>query len=148
MIHDGVIKWKDFARYRPFVPGIRPPLNSPHKGQWRGALLFSLICTWTNSWVNNREAGVLRRHRGHWYYVIVMFFQAMVSCLTTPSPYLLQCCHLKDIQKQHRALYMTMFPLSLMNWIETILSLRCQSLFRTWQRMGRKLVLADNKANG
>ena len=41
----------------------------PHKGQWRGALMFSLI--WTNGWVNNREAGDLRRHRTH-YDVIVM----------------------------------------------------------------------------
>ena len=22
------------------------PVNSPHKGQWRGALMFSLICVW------------------------------------------------------------------------------------------------------
>ena len=47
------------------------PENSPHKGQWRGALMFSLICTWINDWVNNREAGDLRRHRGH-YDVNVM----------------------------------------------------------------------------
>ena len=47
------------------------PVNSPHKGQWRGALMFSLICTWINAWVNNREAGDLRRHRAH-YDVIVM----------------------------------------------------------------------------
>ena len=33
--------------------------------------MFSLICVWINSWVNNREAGDLRRHRGH-YDVIVM----------------------------------------------------------------------------
>ena len=45
------------------------PVNSPHKGQW--ALMFSLICTWINDWVNNHEAGDLRRHRGH-YHVIVM----------------------------------------------------------------------------
>ena len=45
--------------------------NSPHKGQWRRALMFSLICAWINSWVNNREAGDLRRHRAH-YDVIVM----------------------------------------------------------------------------
>ena len=39
-------------RYWPFVRGIhRSPVNSPHKGQWRGALMFSLICTWINSWV-------------------------------------------------------------------------------------------------
>ena len=47
------------------------PMNSPHKGQWRGALMFSLICVWINGWVNNREACDLRRHRGH-YDVNVM----------------------------------------------------------------------------
>ena len=47
------------------------PVNSPHKGQWRGALMFSLISARINNWVNNREAGDLRRHRGH-YEVSVM----------------------------------------------------------------------------
>ena len=70
--HDDVIKWKHFPRYWPFVRGIhRSPVNSPHKGQWRGALMFSLICVWINGWVNNREAGNLRRYRAH-YDVIVM----------------------------------------------------------------------------
>ena len=71
-VHDDVIKWKHFPRNWPFVRGIhRSPMNSPHKGQWRGALMFSLICVWINGWVNNREAGDLRRYRGH-YDVIVM----------------------------------------------------------------------------
>ena len=39
------------------------PVNSPHKDQWRGALMFSLICVWINGWVNNRDAGDLRRYR-------------------------------------------------------------------------------------
>ena len=70
--HDDVIKWKHFPRYWPFVRGIhRSPVNSPHKGQWRGAFMFSLICTWINRWVNNREAGDLRSYRAH-YDVIVM----------------------------------------------------------------------------
>ena len=39
--HDDVIKWKHFPHYWPFVRGIhRSPVN-PHKGQWRGALMFS-----------------------------------------------------------------------------------------------------------
>ena len=64
--HDDVIKWKHFPRNWPFVRGIhRSPVNSPHKGQWRGALMFSLICVWINDWVNNREAGDLRRYRAH-----------------------------------------------------------------------------------
>ena len=70
--HDDVIKWKHFPRYWPFVQEIhRSSMNSPHKGQWRGALMFSLICTWINRWVNSREADDLRRYRAH-YDVIVM----------------------------------------------------------------------------
>ena len=46
-------------------------MNSPHKGQWRGALMPSLICAWINNWVNNRDAGDLRHHRTH-YGVTVM----------------------------------------------------------------------------
>ena len=64
--HDDVIKWKHFPRYWSFVRGVhRSPLNSPHKGQSRGALMFSLIWAWINGWVNNREAGEWRLHRAH-----------------------------------------------------------------------------------
>ena len=72
--HNDVIKWKHFPCYWPFVRGIihRSPVNSPHKGQWRGAVIFSLICAQINGWVNNCEAGDLRRHRAH-YDVIAMY---------------------------------------------------------------------------
>ena len=74
-LHDDVIKWKHFPRNWPFVREIhRSPVNFPHKGQWRGALMFSLIYAWINDWVNNREAGDLRRQHGH-YDVIVMTIQ-------------------------------------------------------------------------
>ena len=67
-----VIKWKHFPGYWPFVRGIhRSSVNSPHKGQWREALMFFLIGAWINRWVNNGEAGDLRRYRAH-YDVIVM----------------------------------------------------------------------------
>ena len=76
-VHDDLIKWKHFPRYWPFVRGIHwPPVNSPYKGQWRGALMFSLICAWINGWVNNREAGDLRRYRAH-YDVILMLPEAL-----------------------------------------------------------------------
>ena len=72
LCHDATIKRKHFPRHWPFVPGIhRSPVNSPHKGQWRGALMFSLIC----AWVNNREAGDLRRHSVH-YDVTVRWGEA------------------------------------------------------------------------
>ena len=84
-IHDDVIKWKHFPRYWPFVRGIhRSPVNSPHKGQWRGALMFSLICTGINGWVNNREAGDLRRLCAH-HDIIVMLSLAGNSWGTDPD---------------------------------------------------------------
>ena len=66
------------------------PVKSPHKGQWRGALMFSLICARINGWVNNREAGDLRLHRAH-YDVTVMYmyrnvFVPFVShCVLSPG---------------------------------------------------------------
>ena len=83
-VHDDVIKWKHFPRYWPFVRRIhRSPVNSPHKGQWRGALMFSLMCARINNWVNNREAGDLRRYRHH-YDVIVMLHIRYVQGQGTP----------------------------------------------------------------
>ena len=71
-LHDDVIKWKDFRRYWTFVSGIhRWSVNSLHKGRWHGALMFGLIRAWINGWVNNREAGDLRR-RSAYYDVTVM----------------------------------------------------------------------------
>ena len=62
--HHDVITWEHFPRHWPCVRGIdRSPMNSPDKGQWRVALMFSMICAWTNAHVNNRDAGDLRCHR-------------------------------------------------------------------------------------
>ena len=70
--HDVVIKWKHFSRYWPFVRGIHwSPVNSPHKCQCRGPLMFFFICARINDWVNKREACDLRRRRAH-YDVTVM----------------------------------------------------------------------------
>ena len=40
----------------------RWPVNSTHKGQWRGALVvLFFICGWINGWANNRETSDLWR---------------------------------------------------------------------------------------
>ena len=63
-----------FSALQALCVGNSPvPMNSPHKGQGRGALMF-FICAWINDWVNNREAGDLRRYCGH-YDVSVMLIK-------------------------------------------------------------------------
>ena len=83
-----VIKWKHFPRYWPLVRGIhRSPVNSTHKGQWPGALMFSLICACINVWINNREAGDLthlRRHRAH--YDVRVMVKDRTRAQTEPQP--------------------------------------------------------------
>ena len=78
--HDDVIKWKPFLRCWPFVRGIhRSPVDSPHKGQWRGALMFCLICAWTDRWVNNGDAGDLRRHRANYDVTAMMRIELKIA---------------------------------------------------------------------
>ena len=80
-------------RYWPFVRGIHwSPVNSPHKGQWCGSLMFSLICAWTNGWVNNRDAGDLRRHGAH-YDATVMVFVVMYWLFYPYQSWLLPLCN-------------------------------------------------------
>ena len=84
-IHDDVIRWKRFPRYWPFVRGIhRSPVNSPHKGQWRGALMCSLICAWVNAWVNNREADDLKHHRAHYDIILMLTSSCKVAVRWMP----------------------------------------------------------------
>ena len=78
--HDDLIKWKHFPRNWPFVRGIHRSRWIPHTKASDAVLMFSLICVWINVWVNNREAGDLRRYRAY-YDVIVMQ-------LVEQSPYL------------------------------------------------------------
>ena len=69
------------------------PVNSPHKGQWRGALTFSLISAWINGWVNKCEASDLRRHRVH-YYVTIMVWKQI--CYLEDKTNLYNHCEISD----------------------------------------------------
>ena len=81
-------------------------VNSPHKGQWRGALMFSLICARINDWVNKRD---LRRHRGH-YDVNVM------NTNVTMHLYILHSANL-DITRQKLYMYTYIEITSENDWI-------------------------------
>ena len=80
--HDDVIKWTHFTCYWPFVQGIHwSPVNSQHKGQWHGTLMFSLICTRIKDCVNKCEAGGLRRHRTHYGIIVMVMGELWGVCL-------------------------------------------------------------------
>ena len=72
-------------------------MDSPHKGQWRWALMFSLNCAWTNVWANNRDSGDLRRHRTH-YGVTVM--KNHIITTTKPVTAIIPCDILVIIVKR------------------------------------------------
>ena len=74
--------WEHFACYWPFVRGIHLSLvDSPHKGQWSGALMFSLICAWTNGWARNRGTGDLRRYRAHYDVTMMVSSSVIANCM-------------------------------------------------------------------
>ena len=84
---DVVIKWKHFR--------VTGPLCGEFIGHWwipltkaSGVelLVFSLICAWTNGWVNNRYAGDLRRHRAHWCVTVMISSLLQVPLTTGYNP--------------------------------------------------------------
>ena len=75
--HAGFLWWRHQMKIFSALPALCAE-NSPVAGeflsqsQWRGALMFYLICgVWTHGWVNNWDAGDLRCHGAH-YDVNVM----------------------------------------------------------------------------
>ena len=72
-IHDDVIKWKKISALLVLCKGN--PTESPHKGQWRRALIISLICVLTTGLANNRAAGYLIRHCAHYDVTVKMFIE-------------------------------------------------------------------------
>ena len=101
-------KWKQFRRCWPFVRVIkRPSVNSSHKGQWWGALMFSLISAWANSWGTNGDAG----DRAHCDVTIMWRFQLnfpIHSAISIPA-YLM---HLKTVSCKVPPKLRVYFPFS------------------------------------
>ena len=85
VLYDDVIKSSQLLRYWPYVRDIhRAPVNSSHRGQWRGDLMFSFIYASINAGINNREAGDLRHHRAHWVFIGI----TEVSHMASGSPFI------------------------------------------------------------
>ena len=86
--HDDIIKWQHFPRYWPFVRGNH---RSPHMGQWRGALMFSVIYVWINGGANNHEAGDLIRYRAHGDDIVMWVISILHNCIRLYLWYILRC---------------------------------------------------------
>ena len=109
---DDVIKWTNFPHYWPFVQGIHLSLvNSPYKGQWRRALMFSLIYAWINGWVNNHEAGDLRRHHAHYDFIVWKFWPKHILIFKLEwSIISLQCYDFINLLCNHLKLRILIMP--------------------------------------
>ena len=73
LIHDDVNKWKNFqvqitcSTSLAFGDQWIPCTKASDMELW----LFSLICTWTNCWVNNHHAGDLRCQGAHYDVTVI-----------------------------------------------------------------------------
>ena len=104
-----------FSALQALCAGNSPvPVNSSHTGQWRGALMFPLICAWINVWANNRESGDLTRHRAH-YDVIEMSkgVSQLVNILLQSS----QCCMREHLISNIAKVYLPMAQRASINFV-------------------------------
>ena len=54
-------------------------VDSPHKGHWHCALMFSLICAWTNSLANKRDSSDLRHHHIHYDVTVMVKYNVVIG---------------------------------------------------------------------
>ena len=79
--HDDVIKWKHFRVTCPLWGKFNGCRWIPHtKASDSGVLIFSFICAWTNNWVNNGDAGDLRRNRSHYDVIVMQEYRCRAMC--------------------------------------------------------------------
>ena len=72
--HDDIIKWRHFQRYWSFVRRIHQWPGDSLQGQWHGTLDVFFDLPPNKCWANNREAGDLRRHHGHYDVIVMRWF--------------------------------------------------------------------------
>ena len=114
-IHEGIIKWKHFPRYWPFVHGIhRSPVNSPHKGQWRGALM--------------------RRHRAHYDVIVMNDFDSDEASENKFMRFMITAfrwgiCLILTVNYQNICMYNWCFPGFIQNYTD-VFNDHCRKLFK------------------
>ena len=110
----------------------------PHKGQWGWALVFSLITAWTNSWVNNQNAGDLRRHHAHYDATVIYLKHSSGSQSADTVPLIsMSICrsqlYFKSIVREHCG-YGVNFDVSTKVPWQSCCHLSVINYFSTWWR--------------
>ena len=78
-IHEVLLKLHAFDTKMRFIRYMEnwrnfPLMNSPHKAQWCGALIFLWSAPWIHCWVNNRGTGDLKHYRTHYGDIVMKRF--------------------------------------------------------------------------
>ena len=94
---------------------------SPHKGRWHGALMFSLICVWINDWVNDREAGDLRRNRFHYDVIVMEPVHRHSNCICITRPQRVKKQKHRLIQTIHSWQYIYNFIQEIINNLSSVI---------------------------
>ena len=90
--------------------------------------MFSLICVWIIGWVNNREAGDLKRHRAHYDVIVVINLDVVVPLNASRRSgfvcnWLKQlihrylCIHVRSSEVCHQTLVAYLLPTWTSAWI-------------------------------
>ena len=96
------------------------PVNSSHKGQWCGALMFPLICAWINGCANNRNAGDLRCHRTHYDVTInFLIFSTTSKHHKTWSIKIVLCTWNRNYNNTHHLAVQNILPYKCLLWLLT-----------------------------
>ena len=104
--HDDVIKWKHFPRYWSFCGNSPVTGELPSQRPVTRSFDLYLICAWTNGWVNNRQAGDLRRQRAYYYVIDMSTVFSIISRQHFPS----FLDSISVIYRQHFHNFSTAFP--------------------------------------
>ena len=116
-----------------------PPITDgfPSQGQWCGALMFSLICTWPNGW----DAGDLRRHRAHSGIISMILIKIIIwsiefslllawtSCLQPVEMVLESTAIFYRWNKKHAPTY---FTIKYRIWIWITIAINRHFRYLTW----------------
>ena len=133
--HDDIIKWKHFPRYWTFVQGIHPSqVNSPHKGQWPGALIFSLICA-LNKWLSKQLWGwwFEMPSRSLWCHcnVVTISLRKIIAYMQSSPVHLGHQCITTHITRSSNHI------LTINSWKKVEVpwypSISCQPILKTWE---------------